>query len=161
MHGCRSARYKARSRRRDKDDDRAAIAPHRDASGSDMSWRAYKRAARAQRRAARGCATGGGQWAYWWLIFPLFFGGPAVLDAVDGLDGALAGIAQATDAALHATLAAPMAELIARATNLSFGAAFLMIASSALVTVTVALLALRTPGEGPDFLEREAAEPRR
>ena len=78
-----------------------------------------------------------------WVLFPLFFIGPAFLRSLGGWDGVGAGLANGFAAMLNYTLAAPVARLLSESLGVSFLQGYGVLMLSVAVTVTVAIIGLR------------------
>jgi hypothetical protein len=96
---------------------------------------------RAERRAKR-CAPGG-FWAYWWVIFPLFFIGKNAFEDAGGFAGVGTGIGNAWGGLLQLSFVAPLADLLAGAIGLSFEQTYGLLALSAVVCAGAAVVGWR------------------
>jgi hypothetical protein len=111
-------------------------------------WEA-RRARRAERR-----KTGPFGWAacYWWLIFPLLFAGPALLESLaeewSGLGASMMG---GVEGLMRLSPAGPVAELMTNATGLSFLGAFGLLAAAGAVAAGAAVIALKAPRTRPSL----------
>src|SRR5690606_37196570 len=109
--------------------------------------RAARRAARAGARGAarRACRGGPLMWAvyWWWLVFPLYYGGRPILESVGGWAGIGAGIESAVAWSLNLTLAAPLARVVASGVGVSFLEGFVLLGLAAVVASAAALLGLK------------------
>lgn len=119
------------------------------------------RAARAARRAERwgegddacgqgarghrdwGCGAAPGWLAYWWVVFPLVFGGKALIENVGGWGHVADGAGQAFTGLLQFTIAGPIADLFASALDIAFMTAFGLLAAAAAVSGAAAWVGLR------------------
>lgn len=95
---------------------------------------------RAERRAMR---CHGGLWAYWWLLFPLFFLGKNAVEDAGGWPSIGAAFQGGTAWMLNLTFIAPLADLIAGVAGLSFQQAYGLLAVSAAICAGAAVLAWR------------------
>jgi hypothetical protein len=104
-------------------------------------WYAARAERRAERRAMR-CGPGGA-WAYWWVVFPLFFVGKNAFEDAGGFAGLSNGIENFWGWSLQLTFIAPLAELIAGSLHMSYGQAYALLALSAVICAGAALIGWR------------------
>lgn len=125
----------------------------RRAERREARWRA--RAARWEAKRARRAKhfkSGPLGWAacYWWLIFPIVFAGPALVDELSAeMTGFGAAVAGGVEGLMHLSPAGPLAEFIASGTGLTFSGAFMMLAAAAAVSAGAAIVALKAPRARP------------
>jgi hypothetical protein len=103
-----------------------------------MARRAARHAARGASRGAARWASHGGFWAWWWLVFPLFFIGRNALEDAGGWTGLGSGLASWAAGSLSFTPAAPLARLVSEAIGVSYLEGFTLLALAGAVTAGAA-----------------------